>query len=329
MSMIALLADVGGTNARFALLHGDVIGSPVVFRADDFATFDDALRRALSVLGATDITAVAVCAAGPPEQGSIAFTNRDWQVSESVLARTTSAKRVLLVNDFTALAAALPVLEKSDLRHLGGGSEDPSARAADCTRAVIGPGSGLGMSACLPSAEGYDFIVGEGGHVDLAASDAQEAQIISRLRERFDHVSAECVLSGKGLVNLYQGMYPDNASPTPQSGSPQSGPQIAALAASGDQRALACVQQFSAWLGAVSGDLALTVGARGGVYLTGGILHAWGELFPVEAFRTRFVAKGRYREYLSAIPTWLVTAPCPALIGLRELLRAPRAGTIG
>jgi len=276
------------------------------------------------VLNAMDIEAVAVCAAGPPEQGSIACTNRDWKVSESALARTAGAKRVVLVNDFTALAAALPVLGKSDLHHLGGGSEDHSVRASGWARAVIGPGSGLGMSACLPSAGGYGFIVGEGGHVDLAASNAQEAQILARLRERFEHVSAERVLSGDGLVNLFQAMFPNDASSTLQSG-----PQIAALATCGDQRALACVQQFSAWLGAVSGDLALAVGARGGVYLTGGILHAWGGLFPVDAFRTRFVAKGRYREYLSAIPTWLVTAPYPAMIGLRELLRASAAETTG
>lgn len=314
----ALLADIGGTNARFALLRDGVIEPPMVVSTADFATLHDALLHALSSLRVPALAAVGVCAAGPPENGAITLTNCHWEISERTLAATTHAPRIVLVNDFTALAAALPTLTEADLSHFAGGPGRPNQ-----TRAVIGPGTGLGMSACVPATNGYHFITGEGGHADLAAVNAQEELILARLRERFGHVSAERVLSGPGLVNLYQAMHPsavhrnENAMPCI---APCTGPAIAALATQGDPQALACVRQFSAWLGAVSGDLALTVGAHGGLYLAGGILTAWGELFPRQVFRARFIAKGRYESYLAAIPTYLITTPYPAFVGLSQLI---------
>ena len=314
----ALLADIGGTNARFALLRDGVVEPPMVVSTADFATLHDALLHALSSLRAPALAAVGVCAAGPPDDGVITLTNCHWDVSERTLAATTHAPRVVLVNDFTALAAALPALTETDLKHLAGGPGRPGL-----SRAVIGPGTGLGMSACVPGANGHSFITGEGGHADLAAVNAQEELILARLRERFGHVSAERVLSGPGLVNLYQAMHPsavrrdETAVPHVM---PWTGPAIAALAAQGEPQALACVHQFSAWLGAVSGDFALTVGARAGLYLTGGILAAWGDLFPRQVFRARFIAKGRYESYLAAIPTYLITTPYPAFVGLHQLI---------
>ena len=142
------------------------------------------------------------------------------------------------------------------------------------------------------------------------------------LRERFGHVSAERVLSGSGLVNLYRAMHPHD-----EDTQSCSGPTIAARAARGDQRSVACIRQFSLWLGAVAGDLALVLGAQGGVYLAGGILPAWGSVFAASDFRARFVAKGRYESYLAAIPTWLITSPYPALAGLARLLARSGAST--
>ena len=329
-----LLADIGASNARFALLRDGVIEPAMVVATADFATLRDALLHALSSLRATSLAAVGVCAAGPPDAGVIRLTNCHWEVSERTLAATTHAPRVVLVNDFTALAAALPALAaalpalaETDLDHFGGGPERPPRRTHERpkqTRAVIGPGTGLGMSACIAAMRGYSFITGEGGHADLAAVNAQEELILARLRERFGHVSAERVLSGPGLVNLYQAMYPRAVSSSAMHSAaravPGTGPAIAALAVQGEPRALACVHQFSAWLGAVSGDLALTVGAHGGVYLTGGILSAWGALFPRAVFRARFIAKGRYESYLAAIPTYLITTPHPAFVGLTQLI---------
>lgn len=310
MSAAALLADIGGTNARFVLDRGGRRGAPLVLATRDFPTLSHALEHALEELGAPVLSAVATCAAGPPHAGVIAMTNCPWQVSAAELAKATGAPRVVLVNDFTALAAALPVLEPDELQLLGGA---PCTTAAP--RAVLGPGTGLGVSACLPGPSGDTFITGEGGHVDLAAASDEEDAILERLRQRFGHVSAERVLCGDGLVNLFAAMHPDAGS-----GAPRSAKAVAALAAAGDERALACLAQFARWLGAVASDLALTLGARGGVYLAGGILPAWGALFPAAAFRERFEDKGRYRHYLAPVPTYMITAAYPAFVGLARLL---------
>jgi glucokinase len=314
MSGWALLADVGGTNARFALARGGRIGTPVTLATDDFADLPQALAHALHTLGARSLHAAAMCAAGPPRDGTIALTNHPWQASEAALRAATGVERPLLVNDFTALAAALPALGSQHLRALGGGAPEPGA-----ARAVIGPGTGLGVSGLLPGTHGEAIISGEGGHADLAAASAEEDRILLRLRARFGHVSAERVLSGGGLEALFAAMQPHLAT-----GTPLQAQAIAARAADGDAAALACVRQFCAWLGAVAGDLALTLGARGGVYVGGGIVPAWGTLFQDAVFRQRFEDKGRYREYLRAIPTYIITTPQPALIGLQRLLAQQR-----
>ncbi len=310
MSAAALLGDIGGTHARFALadLKGrDRVSPPRVLATADHPDLGAALAHALADLGAPRLDAVAVCAAGPPRGGTIALTNCPWQVSEAALAAATGVARPLLVNDFTALASALPALAAADLDTLQAG--DPGACGA---RAVIGPGTGLGVSGVVPGPDGEALLTGEGGHVDLAAADSAEDAILARLRERFGHVSAERVLSGPGLTSLHAAMWPDDPPTEPAA--------VAARAATGDARAHATVVQFCAWLGAVAGDLALTLGARGGVYLAGGVIRAWGPLFDRGAFLRRFAAKGRYREYLEAIPVYIITTPHPAFTGLARLL---------
>lgn len=310
MSAAALVADIGGTHARFALVRDGALQQPRVLATADFADLASALQHALETLNAPQLEGVAACAAGPPRDGAIRLTNCPWEVRESALAQAVDGGPVILVNDFTAQAAALGALRASQLRPLGRGTALPGA-----PRAVIGPGTGLGVSAALPGPAGDTYVTGEGGHVSLAAADAREDQILARLRERFGHVSAERVLSGQGLVNLYCAMHPEQARPAPSRGE-----EVAALARAGDEPARACLRQFCCWLGAVAGDVALTFGARGGVYLTGGILPAWGTLFDEPAFRRRFEAKGRHAEYLAGIPTSLITAPYPALAGLARLL---------
>jgi glucokinase len=305
-----LLADVGGSRARFAFDSATGQHAALELSTRDFPTFRAALDRALSGLGAAQAERVAVCAAGPPRDGAIALTNRGWVVSEQELRTACRASRVLLVNDFTALAAALPSLEAADLETVARG-----ACVEDATRAVIGAGTGLGVSALVPGDGGETLITGEGGHVDLAAGSREEQRIVARLRERFGHVSAERVLSGPGLSNLYAAMHPDDA-PAP----PPDPAAISAAARAGDAAALACIGQFCAFLGAVAGDVALILGARGGIYLAGGIVPAWGTLFDRRTFRQRFEDKGRYRDYLRAIPAYIIVARHPALRGLARLL---------
>ena len=315
MTATALLADVGGTNVRFALAHGTRIGTPITLATQAHPDLPAALAHAMLALCAPALHAVAVCAAGPARDGRIELTNCAWQVSEAALRDATGVRDPLLVNDFTALAAALPALGRGDLRTLGGGAPEPGA-----ARAVIGPGTGLGVSGLICGRHGEAYLSGEGGHVDLAATCAEEDRILAHLRTRFGHVSAERVLCGGGLEALYGAMHPG----TP--GAPPRAPDIAARAAAGDTAALACIRQFCAWLGAVAGDLVLTLGARGGLYIGGGIVPAWGSLFQETIFRQRFEDKGRYREYLHAVPAYIITAPHPALIGLQRLLthRRPR-----
>jgi len=310
MSARALVADIGGTNARFALCEDGRPGEPVVLRTDAFPGLADALEHALTSLRPGRLQAVAACAAGPPRDGIIRLTNHAWEVSEAVLRRATGARDAVLVNDFTALAAALPVLAGEDLRPVGGGEG-----IAGAARAVIGPGTGLGMSAWVPGAAHEALITGEGGHADLAPGSDEEDAILARLRQRHGHVSAERVLSGPGLVELYRAMYPQ-----PAGGERLAPDAISERAAAGDPQALACIARWSRWLGAVAGNLALIVGARGGIYLAGGILPAWGALFPAAEFRAGFEAKGRYRDYVAAIPTSIIVHPFPALTGLARLL---------
>jgi glucokinase len=305
-----LLADIGGTNARFALLRDGGPGPVLRLATADFPDLQAALARARAALGTDHVEAAAVCAAGPPQGGAITLTNCRWTVSLAAIAAGTGARRTLLLNDFTALAAALPALPAQGLQPLGGGVGEAQAPLA-----VIGPGTGLGVSAHLPGPGTGVQLTGEGGHVDLPAGNATEERIIERLRARFGHVSAERVLSGPGLGALYRAMHPSTreAADPPAEG-------VAAEAAAGDLRARACVHQFCAFLGAVAGNLALTLGARGGVYLGGGILPAWGPLFERTVFRERFEDKGRYREYLRRIPAYMITDPQPALRGLARLL---------
>lgn len=303
-----LLADVGGTHARFALARAGHIGNAVTLATADHADLRDALAHAMRVLDAARLGATALCAAGPLRDDAIVLTNCAWQISREALAAATGVADPLLVNDFTALAAALPSLGDTDREQVGGGEPEPGAACA-----VLGAGTGLGMSGLIPRTDAHEaLIAGEGGHADLAAATPDEDRILERLRQRFGHVSLERVLSGDGLCNLYAAMHPDRDAPP--------APGIAALAATGDPHALACVQQFSAWLGAVAGDLVLTLGARGGIYLGGGIVPAWGALFPRDVFRARFEDKGRYREYLQGVPAYIITARDPALRGLKRLL---------
>lgn len=310
MSPTSLLADVGGTNVRFALARDGRIGTPITLATLDYPDLGAAFAQAMNRLGAERVQRVALCAAGPPRDGRIKLTNARWEISEGVLRELTGVARPLLVNDFAALAASLPVLEPQHLRTVGGG-----AAQAGAARAVLGPGTGLGVSGWLPGVRGEAIITGEGGHVDLAANCVEEDRLLARLRTRFGHVSAERVLSGSGLEALYQAMDLDRESEPALRAA-----DIAARATRGDPRAMACVRQFCAWLGAVAADLALTLGARGGLYLGGGIVPAWGDLFQADVFRQRFEDKGRYREYLSAIPTYIIVAPDPALLGLQRLL---------
>lgn len=318
MSEPRLVGDIGGTYARFALgLAGQRPGVPRRFACADYEGPEEAIRAFLADMDGSP-AAAAIAVAAPVTGDAITMTNHPWRFSVERLRAGLGLARLEVVNDFTAIALALPRLGPDDLDKLGGG--EPAAGAA---MAVLGPGTGLGVSGLIPGGGGWAAISGEGGHVDAAPWPGREAAVVERLRRRFGHVSRERLLSGPGLVSIYLSLAeiegrPPTATPLPA--------DVAAWAQEGDALAGEAAGMFSAMLGAAAGDLALTLGARGGVFIAGGVVPGLGAAFDRDAFRRRFAAKGRFAAYLEAIPSYLVTGPNPALIGLAALLDQDRGG---
>jgi glucokinase len=307
-----LVADIGGTHSRCALVVDGRLGKPHVVRNDVHADIASMLREGLAALApAIRVRAAAIAIAAPVSGDEVHMTNRGWQFSIAALQAQLGLERLDVLNDFTAIASALPHLRDSERAAIGGGT--PVAGAAI---AVIGPGTGLGVSALIPHRGGWSAVSGEGGHVTLPASNALEARLIERARPRFGHVSAERFVSGPGMLTLHEMLALElgasELAPTPEA--------VSARAASGDELAQRTLDIFFALLGTVAADVALTFGALGGVYLAGGILPALREALFASTFRGRFESKGRYVDYLRAVPTYLVTAAQPGLIGLAASL---------
>ena len=307
-----LVGDIGATNARFALLGTD--GAPArlrVFACDDFPGLAEAVETYLAAERAKPAEA-AFAVASPVAGDRVTLTNHPWSFSIEELRRRLGLTRLVMVNDFAANAMALPHLGPDGRQKIGGGSA--ASRAA---MAVLGPGSGLGVSGLIPGERGPIAIAGEGGHATLAPADDRESEVLARMRRRFGHVSAERVLSGPGLVNLYQALAESDGVPA----EPFSPAQITDREI-GETHPLcrAAVDLFCAMLGTVAGDLALTLGAHGGVFIAGGIVPRLGATFAQSRFRARFEDKGRFSPYLAAIPTYVVTYPFPAFLGLAALL---------
>jgi glucokinase len=301
-----LLGDIGGTNARFALLPapGEAFTAPLRLSTDDYPGPHEAIEHYLGLAGGARPRMAAIGIANPVTGDAVRMTNHHWAFSIEALRRSLGLERLWLLNDFTALALALPALQPHELVQVGGGAPESGA-----ARALIGPGTGLGISGLFAD---DTVISGEGGHATLAALDEAEAAIIAALRRRHGHVSAERVLSGPGLESLYQAMAEIDGVTVDA----RSAAQITAGALQeNDARCAAAVDRFCAFLGSVAGNLALTLGAFGGVYIGGGIVPRLGEHFVQSPFRTRFEAKGRFAEYLARIPAYVIHASYPALTG--------------
>ncbi len=308
------MADIGATNSRCALVgdKGQEL-APEVFENADFTGLPELLRVYLEHRRASDRPTRAVLAVAAPITGDeVQMINIGWRFSQRELKETLGLKRLTVVNDFAAIAWALPLLTPADVVKIGGGESTPRS-----TLAALGPGSGLGVSALVPAADGWTAMTGEGGHVAMAGTTPEEDEVIARLRERYDgHCSAERVLSGPGLVNLYVTL-----AEIAGRGRPTATPEdVTNLAKQGEPLARKTLAMFFAMLGTVAANLAVTTGARGGVYIAGGIVPRLVEPLRKSGFRARFENKGRYRTYLAAIPTHVITAPTPAFRGLKYLL---------
>jgi glucokinase len=309
-----LLGEVGATNARFAIYDEDRQVTRVrVIPVDHYATVREAIESYLageSIQG--PLRAAALAVASPVTADAVTMTNHPWSFSIAALRRDLRIECLDVINDFTAIALAVPLLKGADRAAVGGGK-----LVADMPVAVLGPGTGLGVSGLVPGQGGWAAIAGEGGHASMAAMDDQESEVLARLRRRYGHVSAERVLSGQGLVNLYLAL----AEIAGAAVEPYTPAQISDRAI-GEREPLcrAALAMFCAMLGGFAGNLALTLGARGGVFICGGIVPRLGASFADSAFRERFECKGRFRAYLSEIPTYVVTATVPAFLGLAKIL---------
>lgn len=311
-----LVADIGGTNARFAIV--DKPASPprqvLNLRCADHAGPARAVRAYLAATGLALPEVAAFGIATPVTGDAVAMTNHPWRFSVGGLRAELGLRRLLLVNDFTALALALPGLGDAERERVGGG--EPAAGAAV---ALLGAGTGLGISGLIPAAGAAVPLQGEGGHVSLPACTAREAAVVARLTARHGHVSAERVLSGPGLATLHATLRELDGLPPATLGAEEVSARAIARSCAHCVEALTL---FCALLGTVAGDLALTLGARGGVYLGGGIVPQLGAFFAGSPFRERFEAKGRFRPYLERIPTWVIRAPHAALAGAAVALDA-------
>lgn len=316
-----LVADIGGTHARFALTPSGASrpDEPVVLMTALYPSLEDALMTFLEQAGPVALSGVAICAAGPVEgkgaDARIAMTNCPWVVEATAIAKATGVAQPVLVNDFTAAAVSLPYLTDDDVVTIGGGTAQAGAPIG-----ILGPGTGLGVSGLIPAPDGtYIPLAGEGGHVSLAPSNQREISLLFQLMQTHGHVSAERVLCGPGMEELYQALGALDGSP--ETGRPTA-PDIARMAQAGTSPlARETIEIFTGLLGSVAGDLALTLGAKGGVYLAGGILPRWGDMLNHRLLRHRFEAKGRFKTYLAEIPLYLITAKDIALVGLTALAR--------
>lgn len=309
-----LIGDIGATNARFALVGANrEIGHVRVLACKDYGTICDAIGAYFADEPIARMPRDGALAVASPVDGDrVAMTNHPWSFSITAVRRQFGLDRLIVINDFTANALAVPRLPADRRIAIGRGTP-----VAGMPIGLLGPGTGLGVSGIVPSPGGWIPLSGEGGHVSLPVSDDRESAVLGLLRRRFDHVSAERVLSGQGLVNLYQALGELAGVSTAALAPAQiTDPEIAAT----DPLARGALAMFCAMLGTVAGDLALTLGARGGIYLAGGIVPRLGSRLAATAFRQRFEAKGRFQSYLAAIPTYIVTDAVPAFRGLIALL---------
>lgn len=314
----AILADIGATNARMALLVDGVPGAVTTYAVADYASPSDAMRAFLAGPGASAApTAAFIAAAGPVVNGRVTMTNAAWQIDAERIGEALSLGSVQVLNDFEALAWALPGLAPEDLFVVGPVQPSPVG-----TKAVMGPGTGFGLAA-LASGPGTAVLVTEGGHATLPSENRREDAIILALREHLQHVSVERVLAGPGLVNLYHAIAMVDGITVPE----RTSAEIVSHAMAGDDEACrATLEAFCAFLGGVAGNVALTMGARGGLFIAGGIVPRFTDFLRRSAFRERFEAKGRMSSYLERIATAVIIHPFPAFVGLAQLARANAAG---
>jgi glucokinase len=304
----ALVADIGGTNARFAMVDGPGAAARdvEVLSTGDHPTLEDAIEAYLKEKGAQRPRAACLAVAGPVTGDLIKFTNHPWEFSINETRDALGLARLAVINDFEALALALPRLAADELLAIGGG-----AAVDGWPKAVLGPGTGLGVAAAVPTSAGWEALAGDGGHAELAVPDSRLTAAIAILRREHDRLSAEQVLSGRGFEALHRALAEFDGVPC----AVDAAAEITEAALDGEARALGTARAFLDTLASFAGDVALMFGARGGVYLGGGIVPRLLPLLDQKRFRAGFAHKGRLRSYLDAVPVHVIRAEMPTFKG--------------
>jgi len=311
---ILLVADIGGTNARFALANSEQPGfsDEATLQCADYATPDDAIQHYLGEVGAAAPDIICLAAAGPVINQVVKFTNNPWRIAAEELAAKFPNAPVRLLNDFEAIAYSVPFLSSGAYLH----DRD------EFTVAIVGPGTGLGTAGLKKSRGVLVPIISEASHKGFAPETNLQRDVLEALIDRFGRVSVERLVSGAGLENIYWAL----AQAQRQDGPALSAAEIFSKARSGgNARVTTAVNLFFEVLGQFAGDIALAFGAEDGVFIAGGIVRRYPEMFAASPFRSGFENKGRYRSHMEEIPTHLIVHPQPGLLGASyvalELLR--------
>jgi glucokinase len=311
-SSSVLLGDIGATNARFALLADGLLGPVKWIAVARYPQFADALEEFLREQFCGRLIEKALLAvAGPVEGERCNLTNCSWTIDGREMRKRFKLQTVQIINDFQATALSLPHLMERDVRSLGGGSAVSGAPMV-----VLGPGSGLGVAGLVGDGARQIVVASEGGHATLPATSVREDAVLDHLRKRFGHVSAERVLSGPGIENLYRAIAAVDGFDVPS----RHAAEITNAALQGTcPTSRAALDMFCAMLGGFAGNVALTYGARGGVYIAGGIAPRILDYLAASEFRSRFEQKGRLRDYLEAIPSHVIVHSAATFLGLMSL----------
>ena len=316
VALPALIADIGGTNARFALIEPDGrIGEALKFQIAEYPDFADAVTdRVLPTLAVRPRSMVLALAANL-EGESAKLTHGHWTFTPRHLLTEFDLEDVVLLNDFEALALALPNLPASGLRALGdrkSGGRGP--------KLVVGAGTGVGVGALVPVGDAWVPVTTEGGHIDFGAAHAGDFEVWRNLPSKVSRITTETVIAGSGIENLYLAVSAVNG----RDAARLSVTEIVAAARSGDDPiANEAIRLFSRHLGRFAGNMVLLYMSRGGVFIGGGVVGRLAELFDEKVFREAFCDKDPFRSMLSAIPTELITHPTPAFLGIAALVAAP------
>ena len=306
----SLIGDIGGTNARFALLRGDqqAMEHELILPTAQFADLAAALREYLQRVGQPTVRQACIAIANPITGDWLQMTNTHWAFSIEQTRQQLGLQQLRMLNDWEAMAMSGPVLNESDLVQVG-----PGEALEGAPKGFIGPGTGLGVSSLVRSRDGqWVACAGEGGHVTLAPTCKRELDILGVLWQTYPHVSAERVVSGMGLENLYKAICQLDG----REAEPLAAADITARAL--QARDVACeeaLDRMCRFLGSTAGNLAVTLGALGGIYVGGGIVGKLGDYFAHSGFRAAFEAKGRFEAYMQRIPTYVIRAAQPALLG--------------